>query len=66
MKRHRLLDQKQAAELLRKSPGTLKNWRSNKRYQIPYLRIGRSIRYREEDVLAFMEAGLVSLPAVVQ
>jgi excisionase family DNA binding protein len=59
MKRHRQLDEKQTAELVTKSKGTLRNWRSNGRYPLPFIRVGRSIRYREEDVLAFLEAGRV-------
>ena len=40
---------------------TLRNWRFERR-GIPYLRIGkRSIRYRYDDVVAFMETNHITL-----
>ncbi len=65
MKRQRLLDPKQTSETLAKPVRTLANWRS-KRYGPPFIRVGGSIRYREEDVLAFLESGRVDTVKVSQ
>lgn len=54
--RKRLLDTKQVAEFLDKPMSTLANWRWNKAYNLPYIRVGRSIRYAEEDLIAFLES----------
>lgn len=51
-----LLDEKTAAELLTVTPGTLSVWRSTGRYQIPFVKIGRCVRYRRPDLLAWMES----------
>ena len=49
-----LLDEKAAAELLDLSPGTLSVWRSTGRYQLPFLKIGRKVRYRRADLHAWL------------
>jgi hypothetical protein len=51
-----LLDEKAAAALLDTAPGTLSVWRSTGRYNLPFLKIGRNVRYRRADLLAWMEA----------
>lgn len=48
-----LLTEQQAAELLNIRPGTLACWRVTKRYPLPYVKIGRSVRYRRSDLEAF-------------
>ena len=48
-----LLDPEQAAKYLGVKPGTLAVWRSTKRQDLPYIRVGRCIRYRPADVRAF-------------
>lgn len=40
-----LLDEKQAADFLAVTPGTLSVWRSTGRYQIPFVKVGRCVRY---------------------
>jgi len=50
-----LLDDKSAAALLDVSAGTLSVWRSTGRYALPFLKIGRKVRYRRADLLAWME-----------
>ncbi len=50
-----LLTTEQAAELMLVAPGTLVVWRCTGRYALPYVRVGRLIRYRAEDVAAFIE-----------
>lgn len=51
-----LLDDKAAAALLDVSPGTLSVWRTTGRYALPFLKIGRKVRYRRADLLAWMES----------
>ncbi|TVT61104.1 MAG: helix-turn-helix domain-containing protein [Azoarcus sp. PHD] len=50
-----LLDDKEAAKILDLSPGTLSVWRSTGRYNLPFLKIGRKVRYRRSDLVAWME-----------
>lgn len=50
-----LLDDKQTALALGVSPGTLSVWRSVGRYDLKYIKVGRKVRYRVSDVLAFLE-----------
>lgn len=45
-----LLDEKEAAVLLDLKPGTLAVFRSTGRHSIPYLKIGRNVRYRRSDL----------------
>lgn len=51
-----LLNENSAAALLDVSPGTLSVWRSTGRYNLPFLKIGRKVRYRHADLLAWMES----------
>ena len=50
-----LVDEKQAAEILGITPGTLSVWRCVRRYPLPYSKIGRAVRYRVEDLERFIE-----------
>ena len=50
----KLLSTVQAAERLSLAPHTLEADRVERRYGIPYIKIGRSVRYREEDLLDFI------------
>lgn len=51
-----LLDEKQAAEHLTVSPGTLSVWRSTGRYNLPFVKVGRMVRYRLSDLDAWLAA----------
>ncbi len=51
-----LLDDHAAAALLDVSPGTLSVWRSTGRYNLPFFKIGRKVRYRRADLLAWLAA----------
>lgn len=51
-----LLDENQAASILNVKPGTLSVWRSTGRYSIPFIKVGRSVRYRMGDLTAWLEA----------
>jgi predicted DNA-binding transcriptional regulator AlpA len=54
-----LVDEKQASEILGLAPGTLSVWRCEKRYPLPYVKVGRSIRYRLADLERFVESRTV-------
>lgn len=51
-----LLDQNQAAQHLRVTPGTLSVWRSTGRYAIPFVKVGRSVRYRLSDLNTWLDS----------
>ena len=54
-----LLLPNQAASMLLVDVETLNVWRCTKRYKLPYVRIGRSIRYRLKDIEEFIENNIV-------
>lgn len=51
-----LLTADQAAAAIDVSSGTLSVWRSTGRYGIPFIKIGRKVRYRKSDLLAWLES----------
>lgn len=51
-----MLDNAAAAEYLGISTGTLDVWRSTKRYAIPYVKVGRLVKYRQSALDAFLES----------
>lgn len=55
----KLLTTDQAAELVGAKPQTLSIWRCSGRQHIPYVRIGRLVRYREQDVLDWIDKNVV-------
>ena len=59
--REQLLHERDAAAMLAVSPTTLATWRSRRRYNLRWVRVGggRAVRYRLSDVLAFIESGVV-------
>ena len=46
---------KQAAEFLGVAHHTLAIWRSTSRYDLPYIKIGRKIRYRISDLETWLD-----------
>lgn len=54
-----LIDGPAAAEMLGVRVQTLEAWRCHRRYPLPYVRIGRSIRHRVGDIAAFIAARTV-------
>lgn len=54
----KLLTPEQVAELLGVTPHTLAVWRSSKRYPLPYIKCGRLVRYRLDDVQGFLQVNL--------
>lgn len=55
-----LLDGSQAAAILGVMPGTLEVWRTTKRYPLPYIKVGRNVRYRRSALEAFLVARTVA------
>ena len=51
-----LLDDKQTAAAMTLQPGTLAVWRSTGRVNLPYIKVGRSVRYRVGDIKKFLES----------
>lgn len=51
----KLLSRKEAASYLSVQPQTLAVWASTKRYQLPYIKIGRSIKYKVDDLEQFIQ-----------
>jgi hypothetical protein len=49
-----LLDDAQAAAALSVKTGTLAVWRTTGRYALPYLKIGRLVRYRAGDLAEWL------------
>ena len=45
-----LLDTAEAARLLGISPGTLQVWRCVGRHGLPYVRVGRRVKYVRKDI----------------
>lgn len=54
-----LLSRDQAAKYLGVSVSTLANWASTRRFNLPYVRVGRSVKYRLSDLDAFILSGEV-------
>lgn len=54
-----LLDEVATAEILQVKTGTLQVWRSTSRYPLPFVKIGRNVRYRRTDIDAFIQSRIV-------
>ena len=50
-----LLTRKEAAEVLDCKESTLALWKCTKRYPLPYVKIGKNVRYRLSDLKKFIE-----------
>lgn len=48
------IDDKQAAIVLGAKASTLSVWRSTGRYNLPYMKVGRLVRYRLSDLADFL------------
>ncbi|WP_312916842.1 helix-turn-helix domain-containing protein [Stutzerimonas kunmingensis] len=48
------IDDKQAAGALGVKPTTLAVWRSTGRYNLPFLKVGRLVKYRLSDLAEFL------------
>lgn len=58
MKINKLMTPIEVAEILGVSVETLNVWRATKRYNLNYIKSGRLVRYRIEDVEAFIASRL--------
>lgn len=55
-----LFDTEQAADYLGVTPRTLEVWRCVKRHAIPYIKVGRLVKYRQADLDAWLESRTIS------
>ncbi len=55
-----LLTPAQMAQILGVSVGTLAVWRCTKRYPLPYIKVGRSVRYSRAQGYQFIQARTVN------
>ena len=55
-----LVEEDAAARLLGVRPQTLSVWRVTGRYDLPYLKIGRNVRYTVGDLMAWMASRRVT------
>ena len=51
-----LLSEQEAAQILDTAPGTLSVWRSTGCYNLPFVKVGRKVRYRRSDLVAWLDA----------
>ena len=58
-----LLTREQAAEYLGVKAQTLAAWASSRRYGLPMIRVGRSIRYRRADLDRWLDKRTVGAAA---
>ena len=54
-----LLNNTEAGEYLGVAPQTLTIWRCVKRYNIPFVKVGSRVRYRKEDLDAWLASRTV-------
>jgi excisionase family DNA binding protein len=54
-----LLNRDEAANYLNQKTNTLAVWACNKRYDLPYIKIGRRVLYKKSDLDAFIAANRV-------
>ena len=59
MTQDELLSREQAAQFLGVSKGTLEVWACTKRYNLPYIKVGRLVKYRKSDLIKFLETRTV-------
>lgn len=65
--RMKLMTQKETAAYLGTTVGSLNTWRATGKHKIPYIIWGRSIRYRKEDLDAWIaehSKNTLSTPAI--
>ena len=51
-----LMSAKQAAEYLGTAPATLGVWRTTGKYNLPYVKVGYLVKYKRDDLDAFIRA----------
>jgi len=58
-----LLNSKETAEYLGVSQDTLSVWRSVRRYNIPFIKVGRLVKYRKSALDTFLDSRTHGLEA---
>lgn len=56
-----LIERTEAAKILGVATQTLAVWASRKRYGLPYVKVGRRVKYRLADIEAFIQARTVDV-----
>jgi hypothetical protein len=51
----RLVSEREACKILDCRPNTLAVWRATKRYDLPFYKIGRLVKYKISDLEAFIQ-----------
>lgn len=51
----KLVSEREACEILGCRPNTLAVWRTNKRYTLPFYKIGRLVKYKVSDLEKFIQ-----------
>lgn len=59
-----LLDTRPAAEHIGVKPHTLEIWRCTGRYRIPFVKVGRLVKYRRADLDAWLQSRTVNAETV--
>ena len=59
-----LLTPQQVADIIGINKGTLAVWRCTKRYPLPYVKFGGAVKYKPEDVEAFIALRRVDIEDV--
>ena len=54
----KLLSNEEAADYLGIKTNTLTIWRTTKRFEIPYIQIGRKIKYKKSDLDKFLNENI--------
>lgn len=55
------LNNNQAAAYIGVTPRTLEVWRCTKRHQIPFIKVGRLVKYRQSALDAFLDQQTVDV-----
>lgn len=63
MTKPELLANDPAAEYLGVKPHTLEIWRASGRYRIPFVKVGRLVKYRRADLDAWLQSRTVNAEA---
>ena len=53
--RDRLLTDDEAAKILDVTCGTLQVWRSTGRYKLPFIKVGRNVRYVKSNLIDWLQ-----------
>lgn len=56
----RLWTPAETAQVLGVAVGTLTQWRTTRRVWLPYVKVGRHVRYRPEDISRFIDSRAVT------